>query len=142
MSNEITNALVAIKPARLNKAGRQIKPVFGVWQGAALITQSGRLASRKDLGAIKELKGAALTEAHSQSVEKFNKLGESALSSEQSAVAKGTREMKRIYVNPKTGRTILETAPANKAAKVAKILEEKGLDSELVDSILQALKIA
>lgn len=142
MSNEITNALVAIKPARTAKSGRQLKPVFGSWEGKSLVTESGRLASRKDLGAIQDLKGAALTAAYADSVAGFNRLGEATLAKEQSEVASGRREMKRIYTNPKSGRTILETAPANKAVKVSKILEEQGIDSEAVEKILKALKIA
>jgi len=142
MSNEITNALVAIKPARTAKSGRQLKPVFGSWEGKSLVTQSGRLASRKDLGTLQDLKGAALTAAYADSVAGFNRLGEASLAREQSEVASGRREMKRMYTNPKTGRTILETAPANKADKARKILDEAGVSEEAVEKILKALKIA
>jgi len=141
-ATESVNPLVQIKPTRTAKSGRTLKAVFGLWQGKSLVTASGRLASRKDLGTISQVKGAALTQAYTDSVAGFNRLGEAALSFEHSEIASGRREMKRIYTNPKTGRTILETAPANKAVKVSKILEEQGIESEVVEKILAALKIA
>lgn len=142
MSNEITNALVAIKPARINKAGRQLKAVFGSWQGKALVTDSGRLVSRKELGVVQGLEKSALTAAYSEAVLEFNRLGEAKLAHEQSEIASGRREMKQMLHNPKTGRTTIVTVSANKAVKVSKILEEKGLDAESIESVLKALKIA
>lgn len=134
--------LVQIKPTRTAKSGRTLKAVFGSWQGSSLVSASGRLVSKKDLGLVTGKEKAELTQAHTESVQAFNRLGEATLAREQSEVASGRREMKRIYTNPKTGRTIIETATANKAVKVSKILEEQGIESEVVEKILAALKIA
>lgn len=142
MANAIINSnQVEIKPVRTAKSGRSLKAVFGRWEGASLVTDAGRLASRKDYGAIKGFKGAQLTMEYAKSQADFNTLGEATLAKEQSEVASGRREMKRIFTNPKNGRTILETAPADKAIKITKILEEAGLESEVMDKVLAAMKM-
>lgn len=134
-SNEVT-----IKPARTAKSGKALKAVFGRWDGEALVTDGGRLASRKDFGTIQDIKGAQLTTEYAKAQASFNTLGEATLAKEQSEVASGRREMKRIFTNPKNGRTILETAPADKAVKVVEAL--KGLPQEVQDKVLAALKMA
>ena len=138
----ITNDAVQIKGDRVGKTGRKLKAVFGRWDGEALVTEAGRLASRKDLGAVTGKSKGELTQAYTNSVARFNLVGEAFIAKEQSEVASGRREMARMFHNPKTGRTIIETTTANKAVKVSKILEEQGIDSEIVEKILAALKIA
>jgi len=137
---ETDHPLVTIKPERTAKSGKALKAVFGRWDGEALVTDAGRLASRKDFGTLQGFKGVKLTAEYAKAQARYNGLGEVVLASEQSAVAKGTREMKRIFTNPKNGRTILETAPADKAVKVVEAL--KGLPQEVQDKVLAALKMA
>ena len=133
---------VEIKPARTAKSGKALKAVFGRWEGASLVTDAGRIASRKDYGLVKGLKGAQLTTEYAKAQADFNTLGEATLAKEQSEVASGRREMKRIFTNPKNGRTILETAPADSAVKVTKILEDAGIEGDVMEKILHALKMA
>ena len=114
--------------------------MFGRWEGAALVNSAGRLASRKDYGVVQGFKGAQLTTEYAKAQGEFNTLGEATLAKEQSEVASGRREMKRIFTNPKNGRTILETAPADKAVKVVEAL--KGLPKDVQDKVLAALKMA
>jgi len=136
----INSNQVEIKPNRTAKSGKALKAVFGRWDGEALVTDGGRLASRKDFGIVTATKGVKLTTDYAKAQASFNTLGEATLAKEQSEVASGRREMKRIYTNPKNGRTILETAPADKAVKVVEAL--KGLPQDVQDKVLAALKMA
>jgi len=137
---ETDHPLVTIKPNRTAKSGRTLKAVFGRWEGSALITDRGALASRKDYGAVQGFKGAQLTTEYAKAQSEFNTLGEATLAKEQSEVASGRREMKKIFVDPKNGRVTLITAPADKAVKVVEAL--KGLPQEVQDKVLAALKMA
>jgi len=141
MNKAIINSnSVEIKPNRTAKSGRALKAVFGRWEGSALVTDRGALASRKDYGAVQGFKGAQLTTEYAKAQSEFNTLGQAALSAEVAEVASGRREMKKIFVDPKNGRVTLITAPADKAVKVVEAL--KGLPQEVQDKVLAALKMA
>lgn len=135
-----TKALIEIQPKRTAKSGRTLKAVFGNWAGKALITDAGRLAGRKAFGTLQNLKGSSLVAAYSEAQKEYNTLGEAFIASQQSEVASGRRDVKRMYTNPKNGRVIIETATADKAGKVAEAL--KGLPQEVQDKVLAALKLA
>jgi len=128
--------IVTIKPNRTAKSGRTLKAVFGEWNGEALVTESGRLASKKDLGIVIDKKGVYLSDRFADGVEAFNNLGKATLSFESTEIASGKREMKRIYTNPKTGRTILETAPANKDSKLVKQMKDAGCTEAQIEAVL------
>lgn len=128
--------IVAIKPARTAKSGRTLKAVFGIWSGEALVTEAGRLASRKDFGVITETKGVQLATRYDEAVNSFNTLGKATLAFESAEIASGKREMKRVYANPKTGRLILETAPANKDSKLVKQMKDAGCTEAQIEAVL------
>ena len=131
-----TQASIEIKPTRTVKSGRVMKAIFGNWSGDALITEAGRLASRKDFGVITDSKGVQLATRYDEAVNSFNTLGKARLSFESTEIASGKREMKRIYTNPKTGRTILETAPANKDSKLVKQMKDAGCTEAQIEAVL------
>ena len=135
-----TQASIEIKAKRTAKSGRILKAVFGNWNGEALVTEAGRLASRKDFGVITETKGVQLASRYDEAVNSFNTLGKARLSFESTEIASGKREMKRIYTNPKTGRTILETAPANKDASLIKTMKEAGCTEAQIEAVLAKRK--
>lgn len=136
--------VVKIKPQRTAKSGRTLKAVFGAWvpvgDGETLLTEAGRLASRKDFGVITDTKGVQLANRYSEAVDAFNTLGKARLSFESTEIASGKREMKRIYTNPKTGRTILETAPANKDASLIKTMKDAGCTEAQIEAVLAKRK--
>ena len=131
-----TQASIEIKAKRTAKSGRTLKAVFGNWNGEALVTEAGRLASRKDFGVITDSKGVQLATRYDGAVSAFNLLGTAKLSFESTKIASGEREMKRIYTNPKTGRTILETAPANKDSKLVKQMKDAGCTEAQIEAVL------
>jgi len=136
----VTQSAIEIKAKRTAKSGRILKAVFGNWNGDALVTEAGRLASRKDFGVITETKGVQLASRYDEAVNSFNTLGKARLSFESTEIASGKREMKRIYTNPKTGRTILETAPANKDASLIKTMKEAGCTEAQIEAVLAKRK--
>ena len=136
----VTQASIEIKAKRTAKSGRILKAVFGNWNGEALVTEAGRLASRKDFGVVTETKGVQLATRYDEAVNAFNLLGTAKLSFESTKIASGEREMKRIYTNPKTGRTILETAPANKDASLIKTMKEAGCTEAQIEAVLAKRK--
>ena len=136
----VTQASIEIKAKRTAKSGRILKAVFGNWNGEALVTEAGRLASRKDFGIVTDTKGVQLANRYSEAVDAFNTLGKARLSFESTEIASGKREMKRIFTNPKTGRTILETAPANKDASLIKTMKEAGCTEAQIEAVLAKRK--
>jgi len=136
----VTQASIEIKAKRTAKSGRTLKAVFGNWNGEALVTEAGRLASRKDFGIVTDTKGVQLASRYDEAVNAFNTLGKARLSFESTEIASGKREMKRIYTNPKTGRTILETAPANKDASLIKTMKEAGCTEAQIEAVLAKRK--
>lgn len=124
---------------KISDAKGKRKAVFGTWRGDALVTDAGRLAGRKALGALQNLKGAALTKAHSEGQAAFNTLGEKAISALQSEVAAGRMDMHRIHRNT-NGVVTIQAKPADKAVKVLDAL--KGLPQDVQDKVLSALKMA
>lgn len=136
----VTQSAIEIKAKRTAKSGRTLKAVFGNWNGEALITEAGRLASRKDFGVVTDTKGVQLASRYDEAVNAFNTLGKARLSFESTEIASGKREMKRIYTNPKTGRTILETAPANKDASLIKTMKEAGCTEAQIEAVLAKRK--
>ena len=131
-----TQASIEIKAKRTAKSGRTLKAIFGNWSGEALVTEAGRLASRKDFGVITDSKGVQLASRYDEAVNSFNTLGKARLSFESTEIASGKREMKRIYTNPKTGRTIMETAPANKDSKLVKQMKDAGCTEAQIEAVL------
>lgn len=136
----VTQASIEIKPKRTVKSGRVMKAVFGKWDGEALITEAGRLASRKDFGVVTDTKGVQLATRYDEAVNSFNLLGTAKLSFESTEIAAGKREMKRIYTNPKNGRTTIETAPANKDASLIKTMKEAGCTEAQIEAVLAKRK--
>jgi len=136
----VTQASIEIKPKRTAKSGRTLKAVFGNWQGEALVTEAGRLVTKKDLGIVTGTTKMELEKRHSQAVDAFNTLGKARLSFESTEIAAGKREMKRIYTNPKTGRTIIETATANKDASLIKTMKEAGCTEAQIEAVLAKRK--
>lgn len=141
MENKETTQAVAVRGSvKISDAKGKRGAVFGRWDGDALITDAGRLASSKAFGLVKGVKGAAKIAAYSEAQKRFNTLGEAFIASQQSEVASGRRDVKRVYTNPKNGRVHIETAPADKANKVLSALE--GLPQDRIDKVLAALKLA
>lgn len=139
-TKEATKTLAVRGSVKISDAKGKRGAVFGNWQGNALITDAGRLATSKAFALIKGVKGAAKVAAYSEAQKDFNKLGEAFIASQQSEVASGRRDVKRMYTNPKNGRVIIETATADKAGKVMDAL--KGLPQDVQDKVLAALKLA
>lgn len=139
-TKEATKAVAVRGSVKIADAKGKRGAVFGNWAGKALITDAGRLAGRKAFGTIQNLKGSSLVAAYSEAQKHYNTLGEAFIASQQSEVASGRRDVKRMYTNPKNGRVIIETATADKAGKVAEAL--KGLPQDVQDKVLAALKLA
>lgn len=125
---------------KIAEAKGKRKAVFGNWDGEALVTDAGRLATRKAFGTLQNLKGSQLATEYAKAQSAFNTLGEASLAKAQSEVASGRMDMKRIYRDPKSGTITLQVKPADKAVKVLDAL--KGLPQEVQDKVLAALKIA
>jgi hypothetical protein len=133
-------ALATRGSVKIADAKGKRKAVFGNWDGEALVTDAGRLATRKAYGTLQNLKGSQLATGYAKAQAFFNTLGEASLAKTASDVASGKMDMKRIYRDPKTGVVTLQAKPADKAVKVLDAL--KGLPQDVQDKVLAALKIA
>lgn len=135
-----TTETVIVSEAKTLKNGRIRKAVFANWNGGALVKENGRIVARTAYGKIANLKGAKLAIEHAEMVGKFNDLGKARLAFESTEIAAGKRELTRLFVDPISGKTIIETATADKSVKVAKKLKDKGYSDEQISDILESFK--
>jgi len=133
---EPIQASVSIKPERSTKSGRTLKAVFGRWDGSALITDTGRLCPKKEFALITKTKGAQLASKVEEAVARFNDLSIARMALESKLIAEGKRTAFRVYADPKSGRTIIETALANKDAKLIKQMKDAGCTEAQIEAVL------